>query len=136
VCKKGTFGEPGNCQRKQCPKGTVGKWPNCVTPDRFCPKGMTGKWPNCVPITRKCPKGTYGEWPNCYEPGGNNDTTPGTNNRKPNTNCPDGYVYSEKVKTCVKRKKSERRKQQEQPQPQQLLQSPTLKIDPNLLQQQ
>jgi hypothetical protein len=138
VCKRGTFGEPGNCQRKQCPNGTVGKWPNCQTVSRLCPKGTVGKWPNCAPITRKCPRGTYGEWPNCYKPGGTNNTTPDTNAGTPNTNCPDGYVFSDKVKTCVqKKRKSERRKQQEQIQQQQpVLQSPILKVDPNLLQQQ
>ena len=151
VCRKGTYGEPGNCRAKQCPKGTVGKWPNCETVVRDCPKGTTGKWPNCETIVRDCPKGMSGKWPNCYPtvgdprkcPKGTYGTPPNckrigtgtTPNTGPNTNCPEGYVFSDKVKTCV-RKKNQKRKQQEQPQQQPLLQSPTLKIDPNLLQQQ
>ena len=89
-----------------------------------------------MPINRKCPDGSYGKWPDCYTPGGNDgNTTPGTNNRKPNTDCPEGNEYSKLVKTCVK--KNQKRKQQEQPQQQKpLLQAPTYKIDPNLLQQQ
>lgn len=146
-CPTGTHGKWPNCEPNICPKGTVGKWPDCTKPKR-CPQGTSGKWPNCVPNV--CPQGTYGQWPDCYKPGGGD--TPkkcpkGTygnypnckrisTGSTPNTNCPDGYVFSEKVKTCVQ-KKNKKRKQQEQPQQQQpLLQSPTMKIDPNLLQQQ
>lgn len=144
-CPTGTHGTWPNCEANVCPKGTVGKWPDCSKPKR-CPKGTSGTWPNCE--ANVCPKGTYGQWPDCYKPGGDTPKkcpkgtygTPPNCKRigtgtAPNTNCPDGYVFSDKAKTCV-RKKNQKRKQQEQPQQDQLPPSPTMKIHPKLLQQQ
>ncbi len=40
--------------KKKCPKGTIGKYPNCkkppVPPGPVCPAGTTGTPPNCTPV--------------------------------------------------------------------------------------
>jgi hypothetical protein len=89
VCPKGTIGKWPNCEKpRKCPKGTTGKYPNCQPiVEKVCPKGTTGKYPDCRPIVRQvCPKGTVGKWPNC---------------KRERVNCPDGYVYSRNLKTCM-----------------------------------
>jgi subtilisin family serine protease len=56
---------------RSCPRGTVGKWPACISVDtKKCPENSTGKWPNCKPkSTASCAqKGLIGKWPNCREP--------------------------------------------------------------------
>ncbi len=93
-CPKGTEGKWPNCVSidvKKCPENTTGKWPNCKPKSTAscAQKGLIGKWPNCrEPDVKRCPKGTAGDWPDCIEiakPEG-----------KP---CPEGQVR--KGKTCV-----------------------------------
>jgi hypothetical protein len=67
-CKRGTTGEPGNCQRIlpiKCPKGFTGIPPNCERIIEKCPKGFRGTPPNCERIIGKCPRGFTGTPPNC-----------------------------------------------------------------------
>jgi len=79
--------------RRSCPKGTEGKWPDCVSVEgKKCPANTTGKWPNCKPkSTASCAqKGMIGKWPKCREPD------------KPSIaakSCPEGQVR--KGKKCV-----------------------------------
>jgi subtilisin family serine protease len=74
---------------RSCPKGTIGKWPYCITVRvPKCPENSIGKWPNCRAIARNCPKGTIGKWPDCIEVAKPVD--------KP---CPAGHVR--KGKKCV-----------------------------------
>ena len=76
--------------RRSCPKGTEGKWPDCVSVEgKKCPANTTGKWPNCKPkSTASCAqKGLVGKWPKCRKP----DIA-----AKP---CPDGQVR--KGKKCM-----------------------------------
>ena len=86
-CPKGTVGKYPNCRKLTCPKGTVGKYPNCRK--LTCPKGTVGKYPNCRKLT--CPKGTVGKYPNCRKL-----TCPkGTVGKWPNCRkltCPKGTV--------------------------------------------
>ena len=75
-----------------CPEGQKWNGKSCSAGGataKVCPSGSVGKYPDC-----RCPKGTIGKWPNCER------NKP--ENTSPNTNCPEGYVYSEKVKTCVR----------------------------------
>lgn len=54
---------------KQCPAGSVGKYPNCK-----CQEPFVGLPPNCQapgylpPEAPKCPQGYYGTFPKCHEP--------------------------------------------------------------------
>jgi hypothetical protein len=52
VPQTGPSGGDGLNGSRQCPKGTIGKWPNCrritVTQPRACPKGTVGQWPKCT----------------------------------------------------------------------------------------
>lgn len=76
ACPRGTIGRWPNCKeppvvdRRKCPRGTVGKYPNCrkvvVDPPRTCPRGMVGRPPNCK--RKSCPRGTVGTYPNCKKP--------------------------------------------------------------------
>ncbi|HJZ42771.1 MAG TPA: S8 family serine peptidase [Hyphomicrobiaceae bacterium] len=94
-CPKGTVGKWPLCitvKPPKCPKNTKGKWPDCQEIVRYCPEGTTGKWPKCKPKpTASCAqKGMVGKWPNCHEPDEPEIAA------KP---CPDGYVR--KGKKCV-----------------------------------
>jgi subtilisin family serine protease len=59
--------------RRSCPKGTAGTWPDCVavTPPKKCPKGTTGKWPDCrefaKPSDKPCPEGQVRKGKKCVE---------------------------------------------------------------------
>ena len=68
-CPRGFVGKPPNCRQlgKPCPKGFVGRPPNCKKKSaRKCPKGFVGRPPNCKKKSaRKCPKGFAGRPPNC-----------------------------------------------------------------------
>lgn len=73
-CPKGYVGKVPNCKKlppEKCPKGMVGKPPNCkkIGIPETCPKGSKGKWPNCKKVIvvppKACPKGTIGKWPKC-----------------------------------------------------------------------
>lgn len=76
ACPRGTVGRWPNCRKlpladqQKCPRGTVGKYPNCrkvvVDPPRTCPRGMVGRPPNCK--RKSCPRGTVGTYPNCRKP--------------------------------------------------------------------
>jgi subtilisin family serine protease len=79
--------------RRSCPKGTEGKWPDCVSVEgKKCPANTAGKWPNCKPkSTASCAqKGLVGKWPKCRKPAEPDIAA------KP---CPDGQVR--KGKKCV-----------------------------------
>src|SRR3990172_7752061 len=94
-CPKGTVGKWPFCistTPPKCPGNTLGKWPNCQDIVRYCPEGTTGKWPKCKPKpTVSCAqKGMIGKWPNCREPDEPEIAA------KP---CPDGYFR--KGKKCV-----------------------------------
>ena len=103
-CPKGTVGRWPNCIKliqQKCPRGSKGVWPNCrtVIQPRKCPKGASGTWPNCRSIIqpRKCPKGTTGRWPNCRTPIQPRKCPKGTTGRWPNCRttiqprkCPEG----------------------------------------------
>src|SRR3990170_1022194 len=94
-CPKGTVGKWPFCistTPPKCPGNTLGKWPNCQDIVRYCPEGTTGKWPKCKPKpTVSCAqKGMIGKWPNCREPDEPDIAT---------KSCPDGYVR--KGKKCV-----------------------------------
>ena len=94
-CPKGTVGKWPLCitvKPPKCPKNTKGNWPDCQEIVRYCPEGTTGKWPKCKPKpTASCAqKGMVGKWPNCHEPDEPEIAA------KP---CPDGYVR--KGKKCV-----------------------------------
>ncbi len=52
-----------SCIAKQCPEGTVGKYPKCKP--KACPEGFTGTPPNCKAKPKVCPPGTVGKFPNC-----------------------------------------------------------------------
>ena len=99
-CPKGTVGKWPACisvETKRCPEKTTGKWPNCKPKSTAscAQKGMVGKWPNCrAPDVKRCPKGTAGDWPNCIEIA------------KPSDNsCPEGRVR--KGGNCVELTKSD-----------------------------
>ena len=52
-CPKGYVGKPPNCKKfvpKHCPRGYVGKPPNCRKRPVPCPKGYVGKPPNCKKV--------------------------------------------------------------------------------------
>ena len=94
-CPKGTVGKWPYCistKPPKCPANTTGKWPHCQDIVRYCPEGTTGKWPKCKPkSTVSCAqKGMIGKWPNCREPDEPEIAA------KP---CPDGYVR--KGRSCV-----------------------------------
>jgi hypothetical protein len=108
-CPKGTVGKWPLCisiKAPKCPKGTTGKWPDCQDIVRDCPDGMIGTWPNCKPKpTLTCAdKGLVGKWPHCREPAepkcpkGTTGTWPVCNEvaAKP---CPEGQVR--KGRKCV-----------------------------------
>jgi hypothetical protein len=62
---------------EECPAGSPGCTPACTCPksSTVCPKGSLGKWPNCQtagvlpqkrePKREECPAGTEGSWPHC-----------------------------------------------------------------------
>jgi len=96
-CPRGTIGSWPNCRRIQraCPRGMVGTPPNCRRIQRKCPQGMVGTPPNCRRIQRKCPQGMVGTPPNCRRiqrkcPQGMVGTPP--NCRRIQRKCPKGYV--------------------------------------------
>jgi hypothetical protein len=94
-CPEGTTGKWPVCvsvKQPKCPKNTKGKWPDCEKIVRYCPEGTTGKWPKCKPKpTLTCAqKGMIGKWPDCREP--DEPVIAG----KP---CPEGQVR--KGKKCV-----------------------------------
>ncbi len=66
-CPRGMVGKWPNCRKvvRHCPRGTTGRWPNCRKIVKHCPRGTTGKWPNCRKIVKHCPRGMVGKWPNC-----------------------------------------------------------------------
>ena len=101
-CPKGFVGKPPNCKKKEprkCPKGFVGKPPNCKKKEpRKCPKGFVGKPPNCKKKQpRKCPKGFVGKPPNCKKkqprkcPKGFVGKPPNCKKKQPRK-CPKGFV--------------------------------------------
>jgi subtilisin family serine protease len=91
-----------------CPKGTIGKWPICVTvkPPK-CPKNTKGTWPDCEKIVRSCPEGTTGKWPKCKSKPTASCAQKGLIGKWPKCRepdiaakpCPEGHVR--KGKTCV-----------------------------------
>ena len=94
-----------------CPKGTVGKWPLCVSvkPPK-CPANTKGKWPDCEKIVRYCPEGTTGKWPKCKAKPTASCAHKGLTGKWPNCRapdepdiaaepCPEGHVR--KGKNCV-----------------------------------
>lgn len=94
-CPSGTSGTYPNCVTPTplCPAGTSGIYPNCVVPTPKCPAGTSGVYPNCVAPTPKCPTGTTGTYPNCVTPtplcpAGTSGTYP--NCVVPTPNCPAG----------------------------------------------
>ena len=91
-CPKGTLGKWPYCvsvKAPKCPNNTLGKSPNCRAIARNCPKGMIGKWPDCRALERPhCPQGTTGDWPNCVEIAKPTDKS-----------CPEGQVR--KGKRCI-----------------------------------
>ena len=94
-CPKGTVGKWPLCvsiKSPKCPDNTKGKWPDCKEIARYCPEGMTGKWPKCKPKpTASCAdKGLIGKWPKCHEP-----DEPQITERP----CPEGLVR--KGKKCL-----------------------------------
>jgi len=94
-CPKGTIGKWPICisvKAPKCPKNTKGKWPDCQEVVRFCPEGTIGKWPNCTAkSTASCAdKGLVGKWPKCRKPDEPDIAV------KP---CPDGQVR--KGNRCV-----------------------------------
>ncbi len=111
-CPKGTLGKWPYCvsiKAPKCPANTTGKWPNCQDIVRYCPEGTTGKWPKCKPKpTVSCAqKGLIGKWPNCREPdvkrcprGTAGDWPDCIEIAKPEGKpCPEGQVR--KGKSCV-----------------------------------
>ena len=57
-----------DCIPNVCPKGTFGRYPNCVKLPpigKVCPPGTHGTPPRCVKDV--CPKGTIGRYPNCVK---------------------------------------------------------------------
>ncbi|MGE3229122.1 MAG: hypothetical protein AB7J30_06760 [Hyphomicrobium sp.] len=67
-CPEGTTGDYPKCKPVGCPKGMIGKPPNCRKPPTTCGAGFKGTPPNCTKIVvdpPKCPKGFSGRPPNC-----------------------------------------------------------------------
>lgn len=93
-CPRGTVGKWPACvsvDTKKCPENTTGKWPKCKPKSTAscAQKGMIGKWPNCrEPEQKRCPKGTAGNWPDCIEVTKPSDKA-----------CPEGQVR--KGKSCI-----------------------------------
>lgn len=55
---------------QECPPGTSGTYPNCVSDEEGeCPPNHTGSPPNCVPPGQQCEEGQVGSPPNCQDPG-------------------------------------------------------------------
>lgn len=94
TCRRGSVwdGEACECVDRLCPRGTIGKYPDCRKPE--CPDGYRGTPPNCTKVTPpKCPEGTVGTYPKCRQkecPSGYVGTPP---NCKPKPQvCPPGTV--------------------------------------------
>jgi hypothetical protein len=58
----GGTGTGGTDTARQCPKGTVGTWPNCVPVKQNDQNPPVTQNP---PATGRCPEGTQGVFPNC-----------------------------------------------------------------------
>jgi hypothetical protein len=67
----------GDDTKRQCPRGSLGKYPNCK-----CPVGWLGTPPNC------CPPGTKFQGGKCMRPAGR--CTDGKVGTPPNCSCPAG----------------------------------------------
>jgi hypothetical protein len=95
-CPKGTVGKWPICistRPPKCPENTTGTWPKCQPKSTVscAQKGLIGRWPNCREPDQHCPKGTVGKWPYCSEIA-----------EKP---CPDGYVR--KGRSCAELSKGD-----------------------------
>jgi subtilisin family serine protease len=93
-CPRGTVGKWPACisvDTKKCPANTTGKWPDCKPKSTAscAQKDMIGKWPNCrEPEQKRCPKGTAGTWPDCIDIAQPSDKA-----------CPEGQIR--KGKSCI-----------------------------------
>jgi hypothetical protein len=85
-------GDSCACVARDCPEGTVGRYPSCKP--KVCPSGFTGTPPNCK--SRDCPAGTVGKYPNCRKlptscaPGFKG--TPPNCVKVPPATCPEGFT--------------------------------------------
>jgi hypothetical protein len=60
---------------EECPTGTSGVYPDCVSDESVCPVETTGVFPDCIADITECPTGTSGTYPNCVLVNNNTNCT-------------------------------------------------------------